>query len=354
MKRKRTMFGWLVLFSLLNGGCDEATNEIVLPKVVPHSETIAGIEIPAGLPPFEQPEDNVATLEKIKLGEKLFFDKNLSVDRTVSCASCHDPEKGWSNGQQFAEGVGGVKGTRNVPSLYNVAYYRNLFWDGRSRTLESQVLKPMLNQQEMGMPNEKAVLDRLKEDEAYEELFQAAFEDGVSIRNMQRAIACFERTILTGTTPYDRYVQGESNALSEAAKRGLRVFLRRGQCANCHLVPLFHDHAFYNLGIGMDQDNPDLGRFHVVKIESSKGKFKTPTLRDIVKTAPYMHDGSVNTLEEVVELYDKGGIRNRYLSDEFRRPLRLTKQQKADLVKFMEEGLTSDEPVAADKIGASQ
>ena len=332
----------LICFMLLMvvWGC--GTDEASLPVPVVHKQTVGGITIPAGLPEIKQPDDNIATLEKITLGKKLFFDKNLSVDRTVSCASCHDPEKSWTNGQKYGVGVGGNEGTRNVPSLENVAYYRNLFWDGRAKSLESQMLGPLFNANEMGMKNKAAVLERLGEDSEYETLFGTAFEDGVSIANLTRAIAAFERTIFSGTTPYDRYVAGDKDALSEAAKRGLRVFLRRGNCSSCHIPPSFHDHGFYNLGIGMDQKDPDLGRYHVVKLNASKGRFKTTGLRNIAKTAPYMHDGSVATLEAVVEIYDQGGIRNPTLSFEFQQRLRLTDQQKSDLVTFMVEGLTSD------------
>ena len=338
----RKLLGSAICCILLLYVCGCGTEEIDIPEAVVHKQTIGEITVPAGLPEIKQPENNIATLEKITLGKKLFFDKNLSIDRTVSCASCHDPEKSWTNGEKYGVGVGGNEGTRNVPSLENVAYYRNLFWDGRARSLESQILGPLLNANEMGMKSKAAVLKRLNENPEYDKLFRTAFEDGISITNLTRAIAAFERTILSGTTPYDRYVAGDKDALSDAAKRGMRVFFRRGLCYGCHVPPNFHDHGFYNLGIGMDQTDPDLGRYQVTKLESSKGRFKTTSLRNIAKTAPYMHDGSVATLEEVVDLYDKGGIKNPTLSFEFEERLRLTKKQKSDLVTFLVEGLTSD------------
>lgn len=334
----KLVFAFLTFTFLAFTSCNEPP-----PAPVRHSQTIAGIDVPVGLPDFDQPADNIATTEKISLGKRLFFDKNLSIDRTVSCASCHDPEQHWTNGEKYGTGVGGAEGTRNVPSLENVAFYRNLFWDGRARSLEKQVLGPLFNETEMGMPNESAVLQRIREDANYPNLFAAAFEDGVTINNLAKAVAAFERTIFSGSTPYDRYMAGDKTAMSPAAVRGLKVFNNRGNCGNCHLAPTFHDHGFYNLGVGMDMDAPDLGRFHITKLEVSKGKFKTTALRNIAKTAPYMHDGSVETLEEVVDLYDQGGIRNRYLSFEFRDKLRLTKRQKSDLVVFLKEGLTSDE-----------
>ena len=325
--------------------------ETELPPPPKHSSTVAGIEIPVGLPEIEQPKDNIATTEKITLGKRLFFDKNLSFDRTVSCASCHDPDKHWANGEKYGTGVGGAEGTRNVPSLENVAYYRNLFWDGRARSLEAQVLGPLLNVSEMGMPNEAAVLERLNEDPKYRDLFYSAFEDGISVHNLTRAIAAFERTIFSGSTPYDRYVAGDKTAMSAAAIRGLRIFIRKGKCTSCHVLPTFHDHGFYNLGIGMEADSPDLGRFHVIKQDFSRGKFKTTGLRNIAKTAPYMHDGSIATLEEVVEIYDQGGINNRYLSEELREKLRLSDHQKSDLVTFLVEGLTADQKDGTSNLG---
>lgn len=312
------------------------------PSPVRHSVTIAGIEIPAGLPSITIPKFNALTEEKIAAGRKAFFDRNLSIDRTISCASCHDPEKNWTNGKRYGTGIGGAQGTRNVPSLANVAYHRQMFWDGRAANLEKQVLFPILDPNEMGMPTEEKVLERLKEDDEYQELFAAAFPDGVTITNLTFAIASFQRTLLAGNAPYDRYIAGDVSAMSKAAIRGLNVFLGRGRCNGCHFPPTFIDHSFHNLGVGMDELEPDLGRFNVFHLESTKGNFKTPTLRDVALTAPYMHDGSMETLMETVEIYDQGGIKNPYLSSEVNRRLRLTDQEKADLVTFMVEGLTSD------------
>ena len=331
----------VALVIVLCGSCDGPPAELPVP--VKHIQSLSSIEIPFGLPDFHQPANNPITDEKIQLGRRLFFDKNLSNDRTVSCASCHDPDKSWSNGQRYGVGVAGKEGERNVPSLINVAYFRQLFWDGRAGSLEAQALFPLLSPEEMAMPSREAILRRLHADPEYEQLFAKAFSDGITITNLTFALACYQRTILAGNSPYDRYVAGDKEAMSAAAVRGLDVFLGRGKCSGCHVPPKFLDYSFYNLGVGMDSEQPDLGRYHVFKMESAKGKFKTPTLRDIALTAPYMHDGSMETLMETVEIYDKGGIRNRYLSTEVRRPLRLTEQEKNDLVSFMIEGLTSDD-----------
>lgn len=286
------------------------------------------------------------TEEKVALGRRLFFDKSLSKDKTISCASCHDPKQGWSNNAQVAVGVDGNVGRRNVPSILNAAYYRAQFWDGRAGTLETQAFGPILNKDEMGMVSARAVLDRLKGDAEYPKQFAQSFPDGLTAKNVARAIACYERTIVAGNSPYDRYVAGDKTALSEAAERGMKLFLneRKTKCVKCHEPPTFTDLFYHNIGVGMDLEEPDYGRYEVTKIESNKGAFKVPTMRDVKDTAPYMHDGSMATLEEVIEFYDKGGIKTRYLSDGMRGgKLNLTKQEKADLVTFMVEGLTSDD-----------
>ncbi|MDG2384509.1 MAG: cytochrome c peroxidase [Pirellulaceae bacterium] len=301
--------------------------------------------LPLGLPEYHVSDRNPMTVEKVALGRKLFFDTALSVDHSMSCATCHDPQKGWSNGLKVAEGVNGKEGSRNVPSILNAAYYRSLFWDGRAGTLESQALGPILNPDEMGMPSTETLIVRLREDDDYPTLFDQAFPNGLTATNVARAIACYERTIVAGNSPYDRYVAGDESALSEAAKRGMEIFFdkRKSKCTVCHEPPTFTALFYHNLGVGMDQESPDLGRYEVTKLESNKGKFKVPTVRDVKDTGPYMHDGSVATLEEVIELYDRGGIPNRYLSTEMRGQLKLTKQEKQDLVTFMVEGLSSDQ-----------
>jgi len=301
--------------------------------------------LPLGLPEYHVPSSNPMTVEKVELGRKLFFDTLLSVDQTMSCATCHDPEKGWSNGEQFALGTNGLPGKRNVPTIVNAAYYRSLFWDGRSGSLEGQALGPIMNAGEMAMPSRQELVDRLAGHDEYPAMFAQAFADGLTANNVARAIACYERTIVAGNSPYDRYVAGDESAMSESAVRGMKLFLdkRKSKCVICHEPPTFTAMFYHNLGVGMDQDQPDYGRFEVTKLESNKGKFKVPTVRDVKDTAPYMHDGSIATLEEVVEFYDKGGIPNRYLSEEMRGKLNLTKQEKQDLVTFMVEGLSSDD-----------
>ena len=239
-------------------------------------------------------------------------------------------------------GIQDRTGNRNTPTLSNVAYQRQLFWDGRAGSLETQVMGPLLNEKEMAMPSNEAVLERLLENSEYQKLFAEAFEDGVTIVNMAYAIASYERTLVSGNSPYDRYIAGDKTAMSAEAIRGWKLFKGKARCNICHIPPLFADHAFHNIGIGMDQKSPDLGRYVVYKSTDDRGKFRTPMLRDIALTGPYMHDGSMKTLMETVEIYNKGGIRNPHLTPELRRNLRLTEQEKKDIVTFLKEALTSE------------
>ena len=296
--------------------------------------------VPAGLPEVPHPKDNPLTEVKVNLGKQLYFDKRLSADNTISCASCHDPAKGWSNGDAVATGVGGLKGGRSAPTIINSAYTNLHFWDGRAKSLEDQALGPIQNPIEMKMKLDD-VVKRIDEIPGYKKQFEEVFGTDVTEDGIAKAIAAYERTILSGDAPYDRFKAGDKDALSEAAQRGMKIFLGKGVCSACHVPPLFTDNSFHNVGIGMDKPNPDEGRKAVVGLEGNMGRFKTPTLREIARTAPYMHDGSFKTLEEVVEHYVKGGIDNPYLSEDIFK-LRLTDEDKKDLVTFLKEGLSSE------------
>jgi cytochrome c peroxidase len=296
--------------------------------------------LPAGLSPVPIPKDNPMTEEKIALGKQLYFDKRLSKDNTVSCATCHDPEKGYSNGEQFGIGVDGQKGGRNTPTVINSAYYRLQFWDGRAGTLEDQALGPIQNPIEMGEKLEN-VEKKLQAIPGYREQFRKVFNSDVKSKHIAAAIAAYERTVLSGDAPFDRYEAGDKSALSESAIRGKNLFFGRANCGACHTKPNFTDSGFHNVGVGMHLENPDIGREEVTKQEGDRGAFKTPTLREIARTAPYMHDGSMATLEEVVEYYDRGGTPNEWLDEEIF-PLNLSAQDKADLVTFLKEGLSSE------------
>ena len=296
-------------------------------------------KLPLGLKPVPVPADNPLTPEKVELGKQLYFDPRLSCDDTTSCASCHDPKKGWSNSAQFATGVRGQVGGRSAPTIINAAYSELQFWDGRAHQLEGQALGPIQNPIEMDMKLNDCV-GKLNKIEGYRTQFRKIFNSDVTQENVAKAIAAFERTVLSGNAPYDRFKNGDMSALSAAAERGRKVFFGKGHCSACHVGPNFSDQAFHNIGVGMSAAKPDLGRYEVTKLEGDKGSFKTPTLREIARTAPYMHDGSLKTLEEVVEHYDKGGVPNPQLDEEIF-PLKLTAEEKADLVTFMKEGLAS-------------
>ena len=319
------------------------------------------------------PENNPMTRAKIELGRQLYFDPRLSVDGTISCASCHDPDQGFAAQTQFGIGVEGQEGGRNSPVAYNRILSTEQFWDGRAATLEDQAIGPIANPIEMGNTHEVCCLT-LDQIPGYKMQFEKIFEDGVTIENVGKAIATFERAIVTGPAPYDYYAplkqfeevfaadleyldeepalaeqyaelkqQAEAHPMSESAQRGMELTFGKANCTNCHAGANFSDEQYHNLGVGMDAEDPDLGRFEVTAKEEHRGAFKTPTMRNVIHSPPYMHDGSQKTLEEVVEWYDKGGHKNPWLSDKME-PLNLTEQEKKDLVAFMKEGLTSEFP----------
>ena len=285
------------------------------------------------------PSDNPLTAAKVGLGKQLFFDPRLSRDSTISCASCHDPAKGWSNGKRYATGIGGQVGTRSAPSLVNAGFQQHQFWDGRAGSLEEQVRQPIESPVEMDMKLD-VLATKLNQIEGYQQQFQQAFEADASPERITQAIASFVRTIVSGEAPYDRYRAGDLKALSPAARRGHDVFFFRVNCRACHQGPNFTDGAFHNVGVGMEHPKPDVGRAVVTEYEGDTGKFKTPTLRDIARSAPYMHDGQFKTLEEVVDYYVDGAFMHGHL-DQLMNVFPMTDTEKADLVAFLKEGLSS-------------
>lgn len=330
----------LSLCSLLFMACQrekapEAAQEILMPAF--DIETV-----PRGLYREELmiPANNPMTLAKVRLGYLLYFDPRLSADGTISCATCHHPNKGWTDQRAVSTGIGGQQGTRNAPTVINAAFMRSQFWDGRAADLEEQALGPLINPIEMGNESHDQVVARLKQIKGYQPYFQEAFGGAPTAENISQAIASFERTVLGGNSRFDRYSEGETVALSEDEVRGRELFFGKANCSQCHVGANFSDSLFHNLGVGMKSAEPDLGRFAETKLETDKGAFKTPTLRDITQTAPYMHDGSQKTLEEVIEFYDVGGEANPFL-DAKMKPLNLTAQEKAELVAFL-KALDSD------------
>jgi len=291
-------------------------------------------KVPLGLSPVTVPEDNPITPEKVELGKLLYFDKRVSKDGTVSCATCHDPKMAWAEHTPTSEGIGHQKGDRNAPTVINAAYATSQFWDGRAKTLEEQATGPVENAIEMGHKME-AVVDAFSKIPDYQERFQKVFGTGVTKEGFAKAIAAFERTVLSGDSPYDRFVQGDQNALTDAQKRGWESF--RSHCSTCHTPPIFSNYRFFNAGVGTNKPKPDEGRKKVTGKDSDLGKFRTPPLRDITETHPYFHDGSAAKLEDAVALMAGGGKDNANLSEMLKsvREANLGAKEQKNLVEFL-------------------
>lgn len=369
----RHAIGWLVTGALLLG-----------PAALRAQQTPAAG--PLGLPPVPVPAVNAMTAEKIALGEKLFNDMRFSSTGEVSCATCHDAEKVFTDSPlQVSEGINKLTGTRNAPTVVNAAYFETLFWDGRSPSLEDQALHPFVNPVEMGLEDHEPILEIVRTDPEYVKAFEQVFGKSgkaTTMTEVTKAIAAFERTKVSGDSAFDRYYfGGEEDALTDAQKRGFDLFVNKGRCVSCHTVEqtqaTFADNRFHNIGVGINdiqEDVPELAREFIraeatasevdVKVLTDKrtselgrlvvtrdfdgiGAFKTSTLRNVAVTAPFMHDGSIATLREVVVHYNNGGVTNEgdpvndFLSGGIR-PLNLTEAEIDDLVAFM-EALTSPE-----------
>ncbi|MDQ3348864.1 MAG: cytochrome-c peroxidase [Acidobacteriota bacterium] len=284
---------------------------------------IAVLVIPLGLDLYVPvPEENLITLEKIDLGRRLFHDRRLSRDQSVACVSCHDPDRAFSTAEAVTPGVFGRRGKRNAPALINRAWGRSFFWDARVGTLEEQVLQPIEDSKEMDLS-----------------IDEASRRVGVAVPDMSRALATYIRSIMSGNAPYDRFVNGDRTALSAEAQIGLQVFRGKGNCSACHVGPNFTDEKLHNTGIawaaaGTTGSFLDEGRGTITGRPEDRGAFKTPTLREIERSAPYMHDGSFASLHEVVDYYDRGGNRHALLNPEVR-PIGLTTSEKHALIAFL-------------------
>jgi cytochrome c peroxidase len=278
------------------------------------------------------------TPEKVALGRELFFDERLSVDGTRSCYSCHVCEHGLTDGLPKAIGAGNKQLPRSSPTLWNIGYHQEFYWDGRSPSLEKQALAAWTGAN-MGA-NADEVVAKLNTLGDYKSQFQKVFQRDATPDNVVKAIAAFERTIISGNTAWDRWKAGDNTALSQSAWRGWNIF-QAIKCNNCHDGVLFTDQQYHNIGIGMDQKEPDVGRFKVSNNPQDTGAFKTPTLRDIEKSAPYFHDGSAKTLEEAVDIMLGGGKPNQYLDKKNLQPHKLLPEQREDLLNFL-RSLTVD------------
>ncbi len=333
---------------------------------------------PLGLPKVPAPTENPLTLDKIKLGRKLFFDRRLSLNNTFSCAMCHVPEQGFSSNEMAtAVGIEGRTVRRNSPTLYNIAFAKLLFHDGRENTLEQQVWGPFLAHNEMGNPSVGFVINKIKQSSDYQGLFKKAFGRGPGMETIGMAIASYERTLNSANSAFDRWFYKNNKwALSKSAKQGFDLFTGKAGCNNCHLIgkdhALFMDNKLHNTGVGyqqamskeadklrvqvapgifIDVDNDivatvterkpnDLGLYEITQNPDDRWKYKTPTLRNIALTAPYMHNGQFSTLKQVIEFYNQGGIANENL-DPLIKPLGLSEKEMDDLLAFL-KSLTGD------------
>jgi len=282
--------------------------------------------------PMTIPADNPMTAEKVALGRQLFFDERLSFDGSRSCYSCHVCEKGVTDGLAKAVGAGNKQLPRSSPTLWNIGYHKEFYWDGRSPSLERQALAAWTGAN-MGAKADEIVA-KLNALEGYKSQFQKVFQSDATPDNVVKAIAAFERTIISGNTAWDRWKAGDQSAISQSAWRGWNIF-QAIKCNNCHDGVLFTDQQYHNVGIGMDQKEPDVGRSKVTNKPEDTGAFKTPTLRDIAKSAPYFHDGSAKTLEEAVDIMLAGGKPNQYLDKKNLEPHKLLPEQREDLLNFL-------------------
>jgi cytochrome c peroxidase len=296
------------------------------------------LEIPLGLDEdgFKVPEDNPLTKDKVALGRLLFFDKRLSQDNSISCSTCHIPQLAFTDGQPVSTGIKHQQGGRSAPTSINRGFSQVQFWDGRAATLEDQSVGPLTNPIEHGFANNDDVVAKINSIAGYKKLFNEAFAtDKITIEHVGKAIASFQRTLISGNSPFDRFdYDGEEKAISESAKRGKKLFFGKARCNLCHFGTNFSDEKFHNIGIGWGEEAVDVGRFNVSKDKKDIGAFKTPTLREISLTAPYMHDGRFATLEEVVEHYNGGGVQNPFLDNQII-PLKLTQAEKKDIVEML-------------------
>ena len=316
--------GLLLFLGAQNSGAQDADGTKFPPQ----------IEAPLGLPEIEWPEDNDYSPEKAELGWYLYYDARLSKDGTLACATCHSPAFSFTDGAPVSTGIAGQTGERSAPVVFNQVFNHEQFWDGRAPSLEAQAVSAIANPIEMGFTHQ-AMVARLNELGGYGDMFDAAFgSPDITIDNVAKAIATFERTLLSGDSAYDRYQAGDLAAMNGAQINGMRIFQGKANCDACHGGPNFTYNTYHNLGVGMGRSDPDLGRSVVTKAAGDTGAFKTPTLREISKTAPYMHDGSLKTLEEVVAFYNVGGFANEH-RDRRMMPLGLTPKEQADLVAFL-------------------
>ena len=333
--KKWMLFVWACVAMIMLVACssDEAGNEA--DKAVETRDTVTVDEelekakkMFQPLGEFVIPVDNPISDDKIELGKQLYFDPRLSGNNTQSCMSCHAPGAGYGDGLATFIGFEGVEGSRNSPTILNAAYYQEYFWDGRAGSLEEQALGPIQSEVEMNQNLDELVVE-LKEVPQYVADFKSVFDSEITIENIAKALATFERTLIVENTAFDRFLAGDDEAISADAKEGMKLFAGKASCITCHAGPTLSDNGYHNLGIEDDE-----GRFAVTNNEEDKGKFRTPGLRGVGHTGPYMHDGSLTTLEEVIDYYNDGGGTHANKS-ELVNPLDLTEQEATYLIEFL-------------------
>jgi cytochrome c peroxidase len=344
-----------------------------IPDVGPLAKprSLQQVGLPVELTRTVTPSDNPPTPEKIALGEKLFFDGRLSADGTVACATCHDPSRAFTDGRPASVGIDGRTGQRNAPTVLNALYNKTQFWDGRAKSLEDQAALPIVNRVEMGQPSLNVAVAKISGIDAYKQAFPKVFGRSVNGPDLLRAIASYERSLVSFDSPFDHFIAGDKSAIDDAAKRGWELFNTKALCNKCHAltdtkrdVTNFIDNDFHNIGIGIikhnvvalavdaeklvasgdlaaidraaiETDMSALGRFLITKKNADTASFKTPNLRNVLVTAPYFHDGSQETLWDVIDHYNKGdGLKNPWLDEDIQ-PLALTEPEIDDLVAFL-------------------
>ena len=335
---RKFLAGATFLLALAGIGCETKETATFKPEVLPLPTPLTRYEA------MEVPADNPQTPEKAALGRQLFFDKRLSGDETRSCYSCHVCEKGLTDGLPKAIGAFNKALPRSSPTLWNIGYQKMFYWDGRSPSLEKQAMAAWQGGNMGAKDHETEIVAKINGLAGYHSQFQKVFGGDATAENIMQAISAFERTIISGDTAWDRWQNGDQSAASEAAKRGFEVF-KTAKCTNCHDGVLVTDQQFHNVGVGMDASEPDKGRFNATKKDEDTGAFKTPTLRDVAKSAPYFHDGSAATLEQAVDVMAAGGISNPYL-DAGLAPVKLSERERAALLSFL-RSLTAEETIQA-------
>lgn len=320
---------FVLIAMLISSACGTKVNDGgYKPEILPLPPQLTSYEAMA------VPADNPLTPEKVALGRQLFFDERLSVDGTRSCYACHVCEKGLTDGLPKAVGALNKTLTRSSPTLWNIGYNKEYYWDGRSDSLEKQAMAAWTGGNMGAKDHEAEIVGKINALAGYRAQFQKVFMSDATAENMMKAIAAYERTIISGDTDWDKFRAGDQSALSEEAKRGWQLF-QDLKCTNCHDGVLLTDQQYHNVGVGMDKPEPDKGRFNKTQAEKDTGAFKTPTLRDIAKSAPYFHDGSAATLEEAVDFMLGGGKDNPYLDKKNLEKKEVTPAQKADLLAFL-------------------